>query len=100
MNARLSLHDLGIGYDDARWSARHRPRAFAPASTTCLLGPNGVGKTTLFKTMLGLLPPLRGRILIDGRASPTMRREEIARRIAYVPQAYQGDPATPCSTWW
>ena len=32
----------------------------------CILGPNGVGKTTLFKSMLGLLAPIKGELLIDG----------------------------------
>ena len=35
--------------------------------TLCLLGPNGVGKTTLFRGMLGFLKPLAGSISIDGR---------------------------------
>lgn len=44
-----------------------------------ILGPNGVGKTTLVKIMLGLLKPQRGEVLLDGR--PVERGE-----IAYLPQ--------------
>lgn len=54
----------------------------------CLLGPNGSGKTTLFRTFLGLLPPKGGSVLLDGRPLSELRRPEIARRIAYVPQAH------------
>jgi iron complex transport system ATP-binding protein len=54
----------------------------------CLLGPNGSGKTTLFKTMLGLLPPQGGRVLIDDLELATLRRDEVARRVSYVPQAH------------
>ncbi|MDY0309633.1 MAG: ABC transporter ATP-binding protein [Castellaniella sp.] len=56
----------------------------------CLLGPNGSGKTTLFKTLLGLLPPLSGRVLVDGQLMSDCSRAELARRVAYVPQAHVG----------
>lgn len=52
----------------------------------CILGPNGVGKTTLFRTILGFLPLLSGRITIDGREVRSFHRKELARTIAYVPQ--------------
>jgi iron complex transport system ATP-binding protein len=53
----------------------------------CVLGPNGSGKSTLFRTMLGLLPALGGEVTIDGRPIGQMERGEIARAVAYVPQA-------------
>jgi len=53
----------------------------------CVLGPNGSGKSTLFRTMLGLLPALGGEVTIDGRPIGGMERGEIARAVAYVPQA-------------
>ena len=53
----------------------------------CLLGRNGVGKTTLLKTIMGLLAPRRGRIAFDGRdvttAAPHLRAQA---GIGYVPQ--------------
>jgi iron complex transport system ATP-binding protein len=55
---------------------------------TCLLGPNGVGKTTLFKTLLGLIPALAGTIHIGGEDFAGLSRAQIARHIAYVPQAH------------
>ena len=53
----------------------------------CVLGPNGSGKSTLFRTLLGLLPALGGEVSLDGRAMGQMKRGEIARAVAYVPQA-------------
>lgn len=54
----------------------------------CVLGPNGVGKTTLFKTVLGLLKPLSGSITIDGLDLCCCSRKELAKKVAYVPQSH------------
>ena len=51
-----------------------------------ILGANGVGKSTLFKCMLGLLPGYTGQILVDGRDTRTLSVKELARLIAYIPQ--------------
>ena len=58
-----------------------------PGEFVALLGPNGAGKTTLFRTLLGLVAPLAGRVEIDGRDLATLARSEVARALAYVPQA-------------
>ena len=62
--------------------------SLGPEEIVALLGPNGCGKTTLFKTLLGLLPERGGRVVLDGRPVRRMPRREIARRVAYVPQAH------------
>jgi iron complex transport system ATP-binding protein len=58
------------------------------AKFTCLLGKNGVGKTTLFKTILGLLPSLGGELLYDGKKNNEFSAKDFARYISYVPQAH------------
>ena len=58
------------------------------AKLTCILGKNGVGKTTLFKTILGLLPALNGRILYDGKEREFFSGRDFAKYISYVPQAH------------
>ncbi|MCI0546040.1 MAG: urea ABC transporter ATP-binding subunit UrtE [Candidatus Rokubacteria bacterium] len=53
----------------------------------CLMGRNGVGKTTLLRTIMGLLPARAGRIAFDGADLTGRRPEERAGRgIGYVPQ--------------
>jgi iron complex transport system ATP-binding protein len=57
-------------------------------SVLCLLGPNGSGKTTLFKTLLGLIPARGGEVVIGDARLQVLSRVEVARRVAYVPQAH------------
>lgn len=55
----------------------------------CLLGPNGVGKTTLFKSLLGFLPVREGAFLMDGEKLNHRDRKQLARLIGYIPQAHE-----------
>ncbi len=59
----------------------------APGKITCLLGSNGSGKTTLIRSILGLTPPRRGRILLDGEeltGRPT--HAVVARGVSCIPE--------------
>jgi iron complex transport system ATP-binding protein len=85
--AVLEARGLGIGYP-GKPVGRDIDLAVRPGEVLCLLGPNGSGKTTLFKTLLGLLGPQAGEVLIGGEAIAALPRAEIARRVAYVPQAH------------
>jgi len=51
-----------------------------------LLGPDGSGKTTLLRVLAGILPPLAGSVLVDGKPIDRLSRRELARRVAVVPQ--------------
>jgi iron complex transport system ATP-binding protein len=84
---RLAAEDLAFGYP-GKPVGKGVDLGVGPGEVVCLLGPNGAGKTTLFKTLLGLLPAQGGRVLLDDQPLTELPRVEIAKRIAYVPQAH------------
>lgn len=83
----LDARELAIGYG-ATEIGSGLSLAVKTGDILCLLGPNGCGKTTLFRTLLGLLPALSGQVLLGGKPITAQRRSEIAKQIAYVPQAH------------
>lgn len=81
----IKLENLSCGYR-GRTVFRHLDCTFRQGEAVCVLGANGVGKTTLFKTLLRQLPPQDGRILVDGTPLDRMTLKDLARVMAYVPQ--------------
>ena len=59
----------------------------APGEAICILGANGIGKTTLFKTILGQIKMISGDVVVNDRSIKTMTVKERARVFSYVPQA-------------
>lgn len=53
-------------------------------SLTCLIGPNGVGKSTLMRTLSGFQPPLQGEVMIDGKSVQSLSASDMARRVGVV----------------
>jgi len=84
---RLEARDLAIGYP-GHLVGSGISLGLDPGEVLCLLGPNGAGKTTLFRTLLGLQRRLGGTVAVDGTPLDRLRPVEIARRMAYVPQAH------------
>lgn len=81
----LNVNDLAFTYkrhdtlNDISFSIKQ-------GDITVILGPNGVGKTTLLKCLNGILNPQKGTILVKGKNIRTMNIKEIARQISYVAQ--------------
>lgn len=87
MTPLVSVRDLGFGYG-RRSVGREVSFDLSPGEVLCLLGPNGGGKTTLFKTILGLVPRQEGNVLFRGEPIHAWPRARIAQAMAYVPQAH------------
>lgn len=62
---------------------------FREGQLVSLLGPNGCGKTTFLKILLGLLSPSDGAVLFRGEEVASIPRKQYARRVAYVPQGHR-----------
>lgn len=83
----IRVENLTTGY-----SGKHKVTAVTEGVTTslysgeltCLLGPNGAGKSTLLKTLSGFLPPLSGKIMIEGKDLQDYNDSELAKMIGVV----------------
>jgi iron complex transport system ATP-binding protein len=83
----VMLEALGLGYGyPGRAVGRGLDLALGAGEVLCVLGPNGGGKTTLFRTLLGLLPAQAGEVRLQGALLESLPRAEVARRMGYVPQ--------------
>jgi len=79
----IELKNLSTGYGRHTVSANLNA-TLQSGRLTCLLGPNGVGKSTLLRTLCGFQPPLEGRMELDGKDMAQLSRKEMSRSIGVV----------------
>ncbi len=82
----LEINKLNVYYGESH-ILRNVDMGVAAGKMVCLIGRNGVGKTTMLKTIMGLLPPRSGTILFEGTPIGGKSPDQRARMgIGYVPQ--------------
>ncbi len=85
----LEIRDLSSGYGELQilWGAS---LSLEPGQLTALIGSNGVGKTTLLRTLMGLLRPWTGRVMFDGQDVTGLSAHAKAERgLVLVPEGRQ-----------
>jgi urea transport system ATP-binding protein len=93
----LEIKQLNVAYDGSR-ILRNVSLNVPARQVVCLMGRNGVGKTTTLKSVVGLLKPLSGAVALDGEQLDGLRPELRARKgLGYVPQ---GRDIFPNMTVW
>ena len=88
----IEIRDLSFGYDAGIPILSNVNLTLHEGESAGIIGPNGGGKSTLLKLLLGLLTPQQGVIRVLGK-SP----QEARRAIGYMPQYHQLDAAFPIS---
>ena len=81
----IRVENLSFSYD-RRQVLRDVSFSAEKGDFLAVLGPNGVGKSTLFRCVLGILKGYSGKISIDGRDIHEMSRREMAGQMSYIPQ--------------
>ena len=89
----LEITDLDVAYGQSK-VIENLNLNVRENETLAVMGRNGMGKTTLFKSLIGILPTAQGRISVDDvDVSRMPRHQRVANGIAYVPQGRMIFPA-------
>ncbi|MBP2649420.1 MAG: transporter related [Firmicutes bacterium] len=83
----LTIENISFGYAVADDLLSDISFTVDKGDVVCLLGPNGAGKTSLLRCMLGISKVRSGMIKVQGRSIKEISAKEMARAMAYVPQA-------------
>src|ERR1700747_3686923 len=82
----LSISNLHVAYGQSE-VLHGLDVTVAPNEIVAIMGRNGMGKTTLMKSLMGILPAKKGSVTMDGaELSPLKSYERVAKGLAYVPQ--------------
>ncbi|MEC4985707.1 MAG: metal ABC transporter ATP-binding protein [Oscillatoria sp. PMC 1076.18] len=92
----ITVDNLSVSYSNARLALYNANCIVEPGTITGLVGPNGGGKSTLFKSIMGFLQPRQGRIRVGGVSVQKAQKQQL---MAYVPQSDEVDWNFPVSVF-
>lgn len=92
----IAVDNISVTYSNARLALYNASCYVQPGTITGLVGPNGGGKSTLFKSIMGFLSPSQGRVHIDNISVEQAQKNQL---MAYVPQADEVDWNFPISVF-
>jgi iron complex transport system ATP-binding protein len=91
----IALSDVSFAYRGSRASIHVVDLAVARGEMVAICGPNGAGKSTLLRIISGLVAPTAGSVRCFGAPPSSVKRRDLARRLAFVgPQPQLGFPYT------
>ena len=79
----IELRHLTVGYGE-KAVLSDISQTLSAGQMVCLLGANGVGKSTILRTLSGFLPPLSGEVLLDGRDLTSLSLSQRSKSISVV----------------
>ncbi|KAB2812021.1 ABC transporter ATP-binding protein [Pimelobacter simplex] len=83
--SRLRTEGLRLGYGE-RTVVEHLDLTVPDGVFTAIVGPNACGKSTLLRSLVRLLKPEAGSVVLDGRTIATWRPKAVARELGFLPQ--------------
>lgn len=81
----VSIDDLYYSYSEEAVILKGISMNIREPQLVSIIGPNGVGKSTLIHCMNKILSPVAGTVMIDGKAVKDYEIKELARKVGYVP---------------
>lgn len=81
---KIRLSHLSVGYSSSQAVISDINVEVESGQLTCLIGENGIGKSTLLKTLTGFLPKLKGSLLLDNRDIHDFSQQQLARQVSIV----------------
>lgn len=82
---KIEMQNVSLGYS-GKEVLKDVTFQVLPGEMVGLIGPNGSGKSTIIRALTGIIPPYRGKILLDGKGVDRIPRQELARMVGVVPQ--------------
>jgi iron complex transport system ATP-binding protein len=84
----LSANNISVSFGNRKVLHDTGFKALKLGQLTALIGPNAAGKSTLFRSIAGLIKPKTGEVLLDGQALSSLPTQQRLKRICFMPQFF------------